>query len=70
MRILKMELRECALCGITETLVTSLSKIADLRVTPWATSRRVAASRLTLFGVAWQSWRGGMTDPFTRQAVG
>lgn len=31
-------------------------------------SQRVSASRLTLFGVAWQSWRGALADSVSRQA--
>jgi phytoene synthase len=33
-------------------------------------SQRVAASRLALFGVAWRSWRGALTDDLARQAPG
>ena len=33
-------------------------------------SQRVAASRLTLFGVAWRSWRGTLVDDVSRQASG
>jgi phytoene synthase len=33
-------------------------------------SQRVAASRLTLFGVAWRSWRGTLVDDVSRQAPG
>ena len=33
-------------------------------------SQRVAASRLTLFGVALRSWRGALPDDLSRQATG